>query len=216
MTSAETSRLRPTLCADERVTRADKESGLDEHREHFAAEHGVVRPEACGLRQRQSQVGHLQKIRLCSPNGIVEARIDTRIADVEFGHGGLPSLTLAIARQGLVTGTSTSCNSPLSRFFTLRIYRHASCRRDVTVVARSHGPAIRDRASARRNTGAASATGAASDVLHADNPLRVLDLRLVQPAHSRRACPNRRAARNRLSHATTRRRRSRMALGTPA
>jgi len=91
MTSAATSRLRPTLCPDERVTRADEEAGLDEHREYLAAEQGIVRPEACGLRQRQSQVGHLQKIRLCSPNGIVEGRIDTHIADVEFVHSAHPS-----------------------------------------------------------------------------------------------------------------------------
>src|SRR6187402_1536453 len=115
MKSAEKKRLRPTFCPDERVTRADKEAGLDEHREHFTAEQGVVRPEACGLRQRQSQVWHLQEIRLCPPNGNVESRIDTHLADVEFVHGACPSLTLAAARQGLVTGTSPFCNSPLSR-----------------------------------------------------------------------------------------------------
>jgi len=115
MKSAKKGRLRPTLCPDERVARADKEAGLDEHRKYFAAEQGIVRPEACGLGQRQSQVWHLQKIRLCSPNGIIENRIDTHIADVEFVHGALPSLTLATARQGLVTGTSPFCNSPPSR-----------------------------------------------------------------------------------------------------
>jgi hypothetical protein len=90
MKSAKRGRLRPTLCPDERVTRADKESGLDEHREHFAAEQGIVRPESGGLRERQPQAGHLQEIRLRSANRIIEGRVSTNVADMELGHVASP------------------------------------------------------------------------------------------------------------------------------
>lgn len=103
------SRLRPTLCADEGVTRAHEKFSPDQRGEHFAAEHRIESPQAGGLGQGQPQTRHLPEIRLRSTNRFVEYRVDINGADSRFRHRNtLRPPTLASARQGAVTGTSRS------------------------------------------------------------------------------------------------------------